>query len=118
MSRANKLPAMATKSDLLNYFPHSFIDTTASLMRNGTNKKHIILRRADMPKSILIFSDGAGQVGGLRPDQSLSNIYKMYRAMHPGPSSPISPLQQVCYYDPGLGADEVGGFPRRPPAQG
>lgn len=63
-----------------------------------------------MPKNILIFSDGTGQVGGLRPDQRLSNIYKMYRAMRPGPSSPISPLEQVCFYDPGLGADEVGGL--------
>ena len=44
-----------------------------------------------MPKNILIFSDGTGQVGGLRPDRQLSNIYKMYRAMRPGPSSPLSP---------------------------
>ncbi|MBN2739417.1 MAG: DUF2235 domain-containing protein [Rhodobacteraceae bacterium] len=63
-----------------------------------------------MPKSILIFSDGTGQIGGMRPDQRLSNIYKMYRAMRPGPSSPISPLEQVCFYDPGLGAGEVGGI--------
>lgn len=63
-----------------------------------------------MPKNILIFSDGTGQIGGLRPDQRLSNIYKMYRAMRPGPSSPISPHEQVCFYDPGLGAGEVGGM--------
>ena len=63
-----------------------------------------------MPKNILIFSDGTGQVGGLRPDQRLSNVYKMYRAMRPGPSSPIKPDQQVCFYDPGLGAGEVGGL--------
>lgn len=63
-----------------------------------------------MPKNILIFSDGTGQVGGLRPDQRLSNIYKMYRAMRPGPSSPILPSDQVCFYDPGLGAGEVGGL--------
>ncbi|MCI2401060.1 DUF2235 domain-containing protein [Aliiroseovarius subalbicans] len=63
-----------------------------------------------MPKNILIFSDGTGQVGGLRPDQRLSNVYKMYRAMRPGPSSPIKPEQQVCYYDAGLGAGEVGGL--------
>ncbi len=61
-----------------------------------------------MPKNILIFSDGTGQIGGLRPDQRLSNIYKMYRAMRPGPCSPISPLEQVCFYDPGLGAGEAG----------
>ena len=63
-----------------------------------------------MSKNIIIFSDGTGQVGGLRPDQRLSNVYKMFRAMRPGPSSPISPANQVCYYDPGLGAGEVGGF--------
>ncbi|WP_373027982.1 phospholipase effector Tle1 domain-containing protein [Sulfitobacter sp.] len=63
-----------------------------------------------MAKNILIFSDGTGQVGGLHPDQRLSNIYKMYRAMRPGPSSPIRPEEQVCYYDPGLGAGEVGGL--------
>ncbi len=63
-----------------------------------------------MGKNILIFSDGTGQVGGLRPDQRLSNIYKMYQAMRPGPWSPIRPFEQVCFYDPGLGAGEVGGF--------
>ncbi len=63
-----------------------------------------------MPKNILVFSDGTGQVGGLRPDQRLSNVYKMYRAMRPGPSSPISPAQQICFYDAGLGAGEVGGL--------
>lgn len=66
-----------------------------------------------MPKNILIFSDGTGQVGGLRPDQRLSNVYKMYRAMRPGPSSPIDPKEQVCYYDAGLGAGEVGGLTLR-----
>ena len=63
-----------------------------------------------MPKNILVFSDGTGQVGGLRPDQRLSNVYKMYRAMRPGPSSAINPADQICYYDPGLGAGEVGGI--------
>lgn len=63
-----------------------------------------------MPENTHIFSDGTGQVGGLHPDQKLSNVYKMYRAMRPGPSSPIKPADQVCYYDPGLGADEVGGL--------
>lgn len=63
-----------------------------------------------MPKNIIVFSDGTGQVGGLRPDQRLSNVYKMYRAMRPGPSSPINPAEQVCFYDPGLGSGEVGGL--------
>ncbi len=62
-----------------------------------------------MAKNILIFADGTGQIGGLRPDQRLSNVYKMYRAMRPGPSSPISYHDQVAYYDPGLGAGEIDG---------
>ena len=48
-----------------------------------------------MVKNICIFSDGTGQMGGIRPDQRLSNVYKMYRAMRPGPDSPISPMDQV-----------------------
>lgn len=63
-----------------------------------------------MTKSILIFSDGTGQIGGLRPDQRLSNVYKIYRATRPGPDSPISPSEQVAFYDPGLGAGEIGGW--------
>lgn len=63
-----------------------------------------------MPKNILIFSDGTGQVGGVRPDQRLSNVYKMYRAMRPGPDSRIKPSEQACFYDPGLGAGEVDGL--------
>ncbi|MFG6510920.1 MULTISPECIES: phospholipase effector Tle1 domain-containing protein [unclassified Sulfitobacter] len=63
-----------------------------------------------MVKNICIFSDGTGQMGGARPDQRLSNVYKMYRAMRPGPDSPISPKDQVAFYDPGLGTGERGGF--------
>ena len=63
-----------------------------------------------MAKTILIFSDGTGQIGGLRPDQRLSNVYKMYRAMRPGPDSPICPDRQVAFYDAGLGAGETGGI--------
>jgi uncharacterized protein (DUF2235 family) len=62
-----------------------------------------------MPKNILIFSDGTGQAGGLRPDQCLSNVYKLYRATRIGPDSPIDPAQQVAFYDPGLGSADIGG---------
>jgi len=48
-----------------------------------------------MPKNILIFSDGTGQAGGLRPDQRLSNIYKLYRATRIGPDSAIDPAKQI-----------------------
>lgn len=63
-----------------------------------------------MSKHILIFSDGTGQVGGMKPDQRLSNVYKMYRAMRPGPDSPIKPNKQIAFYDPGLGAGETDGI--------
>jgi uncharacterized protein (DUF2235 family) len=58
-----------------------------------------------MAKNILIFSDGTGQAGGLRPDQVLSNVYKLYRATRTGPDSPIDPVTQVAFYDPGLGTE-------------
>lgn len=62
-----------------------------------------------MPKNILIFADGTGQAGGVRPDQQLSNIYKLYRATRVGPDSPIDPNEQVAFYDPGLGTTMAGG---------
>lgn len=60
-------------------------------------------------KNIIIFSDGTGQYGGVMPDQRLSNIYKMYRAMRPGNQTGIDPAEQIAYYDPGLGSGELGG---------
>ena len=63
-----------------------------------------------MAKNILIFSDGTGQIGGLKPDQRLSNIYKMYRAMRSGPDSPINTDEQYAFYDPGLGTDDGKGL--------
>lgn len=62
-----------------------------------------------MAKNILIFSDGTGQAGGVRPDQHLSNIYKLFRATRLGPDSPIDPERQIAFYDPGLGTESDGG---------
>ena len=62
-----------------------------------------------MPKNIVIFADGTGQAGGQRPDQSLSNIYKLFRAARVGPDNRIDPSEQVAFYDPGLGTEEDGG---------
>ncbi|WP_084489063.1 DUF2235 domain-containing protein [Novosphingopyxis baekryungensis] len=62
-----------------------------------------------MAKNIMIFADGTGQIGGIKPDQRLSNVYKMFRAMRPGPASSIMCQDQVAYYDPGLGAGEIEG---------
>ncbi|EKS31068.1 DUF2235 domain-containing protein [Afipia felis] len=57
-----------------------------------------------MPKNILIFSDGTGQAGGLRPDENRSNIYKLYRATRCGPDTGINPREQLAFYDAGLGS--------------
>jgi uncharacterized protein (DUF2235 family) len=62
-----------------------------------------------MAKNILIFSDGTGQAGGLRPDQRLSNVYKLFRATRIGPESIINPGQQIAFYDAGLGSDDIQG---------
>ncbi len=68
-----------------------------------------------MPKNIVIFSDGTGQAGGLRPDQNLSNIYKLFRASRTGPESPINPMEQIACYDAGLGTEtDEGKIPFRP----
>lgn len=58
----------------------------------------IITKKIGMPKNIVIFSDGTGQAGGVRPDQQLSNIYKLYRVCRTGPDSPIDPSHQLASY--------------------
>lgn len=58
-----------------------------------------------MPKNIVVFSDGTGQDGGARPEQRISNIYKMYRISRDHPDTGIDPSRQVVFYDAGLGTD-------------
>ncbi|MGD9920192.1 MAG: DUF2235 domain-containing protein [Pseudorhodoplanes sp.] len=58
-----------------------------------------------MPKNIVVYSDGTGQDGGARPEQTISNIYKMYRVSRVSPQTAIDPAKQVTMYDPGLGTD-------------
>lgn len=65
-----------------------------------------------MSKNILIFADGTGQAGGFRPDQNLSNVYKLFRATRSGPDSPINPAEQIAFYDPGLGTTTDDGLIR------
>ena len=62
-----------------------------------------------MAKNILIFSDGTGQVGGIKFDEDRTNIYKLYRATRVAPDSVIDPSEQVAFYDPGLGSAADGG---------
>jgi hypothetical protein len=56
-------------------------------------------------KNIVIYSDGTGQDGGARPEQRISNIYKMYRISRDHADTGIDPSQQVVFYDAGLGTD-------------
>jgi uncharacterized protein (DUF2235 family) len=58
-----------------------------------------------MLKNIVVFSDGTGQDGGARPEQRISNIYKMYRISRDHADTGIDPSQQVVFYDAGLGTD-------------
>ena len=58
-----------------------------------------------MAKNIVVFSDGTGQDGGARPEQRISNIYKMYRISRDHADTTIDPSQQVVFYDAGLGTD-------------
>ena len=60
---------------------------------------------AAMAKNIVIFSDGTGQEGGVRAEQRMSNIYKLYRACRVAPDTAIDPREQVAFYDPGLGTE-------------
>lgn len=62
-----------------------------------------------MPKNIIIYSDGTGQAGGLRPDENRSNVYKLYRATRCGPDSDIDPREQLAFYDAGLGSRPPSG---------
>lgn len=61
-----------------------------------------------MSKNVIIFSDGTGQAGGFRFDETRSNVYKMFRASRCGPDSAIDPREQVAIYDPGLGSQADG----------
>ena len=44
-----------------------------------------------LAKNILLFADGTGNVGGLLPDESRTNVYKLYRATRNGPDTEIDP---------------------------
>jgi uncharacterized protein (DUF2235 family) len=58
-----------------------------------------------MAKNIVVYSDGTGQDGGVRPEQRVSNVYKLYRASRVSFDTAIDPREQVAFYDPGLGTD-------------
>lgn len=61
-----------------------------------------------MAKNILVFADGTGNEGGLLPDESRTNVYKLYRATRTGPDSVIDPKKQLALYVPGIGTPGPG----------
>lgn len=62
-----------------------------------------------MGRNILVFSDATGQAGGYMPDETRSNVYKLFRATRVCPDSTIDPRQQLAFYDGGLGSRAQGG---------
>ncbi|WP_050425897.1 T6SS phospholipase effector Tle1-like catalytic domain-containing protein [Bradyrhizobium tropiciagri] len=61
-----------------------------------------------MAKNILVFADGTGNEGGLLPDESRTNVYKLYRATRTGPDSIIDPEQQLALYVSVIGTPAPG----------
>ena len=62
-----------------------------------------------MARNILIFADGRGNEGGLIPDESRTNVYKLYRATRTGPDSNIDPSRQIAFYIRGVGTPTASG---------
>jgi uncharacterized protein (DUF2235 family) len=61
-----------------------------------------------MSKNILVFADGTGNEGGLLPDESRTNVYKLFRATRVDPDSSIRPDEQLSFYVPGIGTPSPG----------
>jgi uncharacterized protein (DUF2235 family) len=61
-----------------------------------------------LAKNILVFADGTGNEGGLLPDESRTNVYKLYRATRTGPDSIVDPKKQLALYVPGIGTPTPG----------
>lgn len=61
-----------------------------------------------MARNILVFVDGTGNEGGILPDESRTNVYKLYRATRSGPDSAVDPTKQLAFYIHGIGTPEPG----------
>jgi uncharacterized protein (DUF2235 family) len=66
-----------------------------------------------LAKNILLFADGTGNEGGLLPDESRTNVYKLYRATRNGPGTSIDPRKQIAFYLHGIGTPTPGEKPRK-----
>lgn len=63
-----------------------------------------------MARNILIFADGTGNEGGLIPDESRTNVYKLYLSTRTGPDSNIDPRRQIAFYIRGVGTPTASTF--------
>jgi uncharacterized protein (DUF2235 family) len=61
-----------------------------------------------MGRNILILADGTGNEGGLLPDESRTNVYKLFRAVRVDPNSGIKPSEQLSFYVRGIGTPSPG----------
>src|SRR6202048_1094308 len=87
----------------------SYYPEIRSQKRLGAPKlRHCINALEAAMANIVIYSDGTGQRGGLLFDERRSNIYKLYRATRCGPDSSVNPVEQLTFYDPGLGTVPPG----------
>src|SRR6202023_2519074 len=101
------MPSQAARQVIeLKQFEANFLVLAwfVALPRRTYESELAIQKERAMTKNIIIYSDGTGQVGGLRPDERRSNIYKLYRATRCGPDTDIDPSVQLTYYDAGLGS--------------
>ena len=66
-----------------------------------------------MAKNILLFADDTGNEGGLLPDESRTNVYKVspYWATRNGPDTSIDPRTQIAFYLHGIGTPTPGRSP-------
>ena len=61
-----------------------------------------------MGRNILVFADGTANEGGLLPDESRTNVYKLFRATRVGPETCIDPDRQLAFYISGVGTPTPG----------
>ena len=61
-----------------------------------------------MGRNILVFADGTANEGGLLPDETRTNVYKLFRATRVGPETCIDPDRQLAFYISGVGTPTPG----------
>lgn len=61
-----------------------------------------------MARNILVFADGTANEGGLLPDETRTNVYKLFRATRVGPETSIDPDRQLAFYIAGIGTPMPG----------